>query len=269
MSSPAPAPRAGGFDRGPIAWKPRALGRVEACLRAQQAREVLRWALERFAPDVCLATSFGPQTIVLMHLVAELRPETTVFYLDTDLLFPETYALRDRLVARLGLALTRVEASSSLERQAAEHGPQLWARDPELCCTLRKVLPLRRFLADKRAWITGVRRDQTVTRARAGIVEWDDANRLVKVNPLLDWTSDQVWDYLRRHDLPTNELHERGYPSIGCRPCTVPVQAGEDPRAGRWRGTGRTECGIHSNGNGNARRAAEAGRERRLLRIGS
>jgi phosphoadenosine phosphosulfate reductase len=227
------------------------------CLRTGQAREVLGWAFERFAPDVCLATSFGPQTIVLMHLVAALRPETTVFYLDTELLFPETYALRDRLARELGLTLTRVAPELSLERQAAEHGPELWARDPERCCMLRKVLPLRRFLADQRAWITGVRRDQTAERARAGIVEWDEANRLVKVNPLLDWTSDQVWDYLQRHGLPTNALHTQGYPSIGCRPCTAPVAPGEGPRAGRWRGTGKTECGIH------------VGRSGRLLRIGS
>ena len=231
--------------RADFDWNPKRLRETDARFRDRSPAELLRWALARFAPDICLATSFGPQTIALMHMVADLRRDTKVFYLDTDLLFPQTYALRDELCERLGVQVTRVEASLPLHAQEAHYGKELWARDPQRCCYLRKVLPLQRVLADKRAWITGVRRAHTAERAGARLVEWDAANALVKINPLVHWTDEQVWEYLRRHDLPSNPLHREGYPSIGCRPCTWPVSRGQDPRSGRWAGTERTECGIH------------------------
>lgn len=206
---------------------------------------LLAWAVEAFAPHLCLATSFGPQSIVLMHMMSAIRSDVTVFYLDTGLLFPETYELRDRLSARLGLTITRVAASLSLEQQAATFGAELWSREPDRCCHLRKVLPLRRFLANQRAWITGIRAAQTSLRASAARIEWDAANGLVKLNPLLHWTDEQVWAHIRTHDLPFSRLHLQGYPSIGCRPCTRPVRPGDDARAGRWAGSGKTECGIH------------------------
>ena len=226
-------------------WNPERLQETDSRFHDHPAEELLQWALDRFAPDICLATSFGPQTIALMHMVARARRETTIFYLDTDLLFPETYALRDELSERLGVHITRVKACLPLSAQEAHYGKALWSREPERCCFLRKVLPLQRFLADKRAWITGVRRAQTAERAAARLVDWDSANALVKINPLVRWTDDQVWAYLRTHDLPSNPLHREGYPSIGCRPCTSPVSPGQDPRSGRWAGTERKECGIH------------------------
>jgi phosphoadenosine phosphosulfate reductase len=180
-----------------------------------------------------------------MHMVSQIRPETVTFYLDTDLLFPETYALRDELARRLGVRFERVPGSLPLEVQAAKYGEELWKRDPDLCCYVRKVVPQRQYLSQHRAWITGIRRDQTAFRANAGLVEWDTTNKMVKLNPLAAWTSEQVWNYIREHDLPYNALHDRGYPSIGCRPCTRAVAPGEDPRAGRWSGTKKTECGIH------------------------
>lgn len=180
-----------------------------------------------------------------MHMVSEIAPETTIFYLDTDLLFPETYALRDELAERLGLRFTRVHSGLSVEAQAEEHGAALWSRNPDLCCQLRKVAPLRLFLATRQAWITAIRRDQTTARAGAGLVEWDRANGLVKLNPLAAWTSGRVWDYVLKHRLPYNPLHDQGYPSIGCWPCTRAVAAGDDPRSGRWAGKEKTECGIH------------------------
>jgi len=221
------------------------LDRLSRSFEERPLDDLLRWALDAFAPRICLATSFGPQSIVLIHRISVLRPETTMFYVDTDLLFPETYALRDELSARLGLELTRVPSSLSLEQQAEHHGAKLWERDPDQCCRLRKVLPLRAFLADQDAWITGIRNGQSLHRSRLPIMHWDAANEAVKLNPLMRWSKRRVWEYLRRHDLPTNRLHERGFPSIGCQPCTRAVAPGEGSRSGRWSGFAKTECGIH------------------------
>ena len=226
-------------------WTPATLKEVSDRYEARPPEEILRWGMENFAPDIALATSFGPQSIVLAHLIAQIDPRATVFYLDTDLLFPETYASRDELAARLGLNFTRVHGGLSLDEQAAEHGPELWVSNPDQCCFLRKVQPLRCFLATQRAWITGVRRDHARVRANVGLVEWDSANGLTKLNPLAAWSTEQVWYHIYQHELPFNRLHMEGYPSIGCMPCTRPIAPGEDARAGRWSGQAKTECGIH------------------------
>jgi phosphoadenosine phosphosulfate reductase len=226
-------------------WTPKVVQQLNARFADHSPVEILQWGLKTFLPDIALATSFGPQSIVLMHLIWQIRPETTIFYLDTDLLFPETYTLRDELTRRLGLRFIRVHSDLSLETQAAEYSPTLWSREPDLCCYLRKVEPLRRFLATQRAWITGIRRDQTPARTNAGLVEWDHAYGLVKLNPMAGWHIEQVWAYIHAHRLPFNRLHRQGYPSIGCWPCTQPAAPGENPRAGRWSGWGKYECGIH------------------------
>jgi len=226
-------------------WDPKNLKPVSDTFEGRPLQEILNWGFENFAPDIALATGFGPEGIVLMHHVSQIRPETTVFYLDTALLFPETYALRDELEERLGIRFTAVHPRDTVEAQAEKNGPELWTRDPNLCCYLRKVEPQRRFLATQKAWISGIRRDQTLNRARAGLVEWDAANSIVKLNPLANWSGDQVWDYIHQYDLPFNRLHLENYPSIGCWPCTRPVAPGDDPRSGRWAGSSKTECGIH------------------------
>ncbi len=208
-------------------------------------QDILAWSLDTFGSGLVMATGFGLSGIVLAHHLAQISPETTVFYLETDLLFSETYALRDHLAERLGLSFQPVHSGVSLERQRQEHGPDLWTHSPDQCCFIRKVLPLRRFLADKTAWITGLRRDQSAARANIRIVEWDEANGLVKINPLAFWTKKEVWRYIQQHDLPYNPLLDDGYTSIGCMPCTRPVAPGEDLRAGRWAGFAKTECGIH------------------------
>ncbi len=225
-------------------WTTDELNRLDALFTESTPDVALRWGLETFGQDLALATGFGPSGVVLMHLVSLLEPAMTVFYLDTDLLFDETYALRDRIEARLGLTFTRV-AGPSLDEQAVAAGPALWRREPDRCCFLRKVQPLRHFLATRRAWISGLRRDQSATRADVQIVGWDAANGLVKINPLAAWTSNDVWRYIQAHNLPYNDLHDAGYPSLGCRPCTRPVSVGENERAGRWAGRVKTECGIH------------------------
>jgi phosphoadenosine phosphosulfate reductase len=213
-------------------------------------QEVLRWASDEFAPDFALATGFGAEGCVLIAMLSTIGsikfPQ--IFYLDTDLLFPETYKLRDRLVARYGVHIERRTTTVSLDSQAAEYGERLWERDPDLCCRLRKVTPLRESLKGMQAWVTALRRDQSPTRAGINVVERDSNFGLIKINPLARWTAREVWNYIIKHDVPYNPLHDRGYPSIGCLPCTTCVQVGEGERAGRWRGSGKSECGIHDRG---------------------
>ncbi len=228
-----------------LEWTPESTKQIGRDLEGSSPEVVLRWGFENFTPSIVMATGFGPEGIVLMHLVSQIRPETIVFYLDTDLLFAHTYELRDELVRRLGIRFERVHSGISLPEQARRHGQALWERDPDTCCLIRKVIPQRKFLANYRAWITGIRRDQTAFRANTRLVEWDYANNMVKLNPLAAWTSEQVWDHIRAHELPYNPLHDYGYPSIGCWTCTKAVAPGEDPRSGRWAGKAKTECGIH------------------------
>lgn len=214
-------------------------------LEGQGPEAALGWALDAYHPQLAIASSFGLEDVCLIHMAHAIQPDVRVFYLDTDLLFPETYDTIRRLSDRLGMDFIRVPASLTLDEQAKEHGPRLWTRNPDLCCEIRKVIPLKGFLAGEKAWVTGIRRDQSPARQNARIVEWDPKFSLVKVNPLVLWTADHVWDYVRSHDVPFNPLHEQGYPSIGCVPCTRAVKPGEDPRAGRWAGVEKTECGLH------------------------
>ncbi len=212
---------------------------------AASPEAILRWAVEEFGEDVALATGFGAEGCVLVAMLSAISPATRIFYLDTDLLFPETYALRDKLEARYGVHFERRATSLSVSDQAAQYGERLWEREPDLCCRLRKVEPLREMLKVMRAWVTAIRRDQSAERTYSGFVEWDSKFGLVKINPLAAWSARDVWNYIAKHDVPYNPLHDQGYPSIGCVPCTTPVQIGETPRAGRWRGKSKSECGIH------------------------
>jgi phosphoadenosine phosphosulfate reductase len=209
------------------------------------AEDVLAWAGQRFAPRLTLATGFGAEGCVLIDLVARYKLPVDLFTLDTGLLFPETYELWKALEARYGIVINGVTAAQTVAEQAAAHGEALWQREPSRCCELRKVMPLESYLRGFDAWITAIRRDQTAARADAKAIEWDARFNLVKVNPLVRWTKAQVWAHLREHEVPYNPLHDRGYPSIGCVPCTSAVASGEDDRAGRWRGTEKTECGLH------------------------
>jgi len=214
----------------------------------KRPQEVLGYALERHFPKIILACSFGAEDVALLDMIHRINPRVPLFYLDTDFLFPETYALRDRIVAKYGLApqqVIQMKSQLTPDAQAAQYGAALWLRDPDRCCHLRKVEPLTRVLAGYEAWITGIRRDQAPTRATAGLVEWDHKFGLIKFNPLAAWSNRDVWAHIRAHDVPYNPLHERGFPSIGCTHCTAPVLPGEDPRSGRWRNFQKTECGLH------------------------
>jgi phosphoadenylyl-sulfate reductase (thioredoxin) len=209
--------------------------------------EVLAWAAERFPGGVVFTTGFGAEGCVIIDLIAREKLGIDVVTLDTGLLFPETYALWRRLEDRYGIAIRGVRPKLSVSAQAQLHGARLWERAPDRCCGLRKLEPLEAALQGYDAWVSAIRRDQTRERAAAQVVESDAARAgRLKINPLAAWTSADVWDYVRSHDVPTNLLHERGYPSIGCWPCTSPVAAGDDPRAGRWRGLEKKECGLHA-----------------------
>ena len=214
-------------------------------LEALSAESLVAFALETFGDGLVLATSFGPQTILLMEWIAKLRPQTEIFYLDTGLLFEETHALRRELEQRLGIRTKPVTPLLSLEEQAETFGQELWSRDPEPCCFLRKVLPLRRQLQGKQAWMSGIRATQSAERAAASVIEWDETNGLVKLNPLLHWTRERIDAELEARGLPVNPLLKQGYRSVGCRPCTARVDQNGDERSGRWAGFAKTECGLH------------------------
>lgn len=206
---------------------------------------VLSWAFETFGNQVAISSAFGAEGMVLIDMASRTRKDFRVFTVDTEFLFPETYNLIDRIEQKYEIKIERVFSLYSPEEQERIHGAALWARDPDQCCNLRKVEPLRRKLSTLRAWITSIRRDQTAFRKGASKIEWDEKFGLVKVNPIADWSSKQVWRYLVEHAVPYNSLHDQNYPSIGCTHCTRAIRPGEDPRAGRWPGTSKTECGLH------------------------
>jgi phosphoadenosine phosphosulfate reductase len=216
-------------------------------LEGKTPQEILRWAAETYQPGLALACSFGgPSGMVLLDMIMQIDGSVEVFYLDTDFLFPETYKLRDIVATKYSFEPKGYVSLLTPSQQAAKHGEALWTTDPDACCAIRKVEPNRRALEGKRAWISGIRRDQSKTRTDIGIVEWDEQFGLVKVNPLASWTESQVWKYILDEGVPYNELHDQNYPSIGCTNCTKPVMPGEDPRSGRWQGFDKTECGIHA-----------------------
>jgi phosphoadenosine phosphosulfate reductase len=206
---------------------------------------VLRWAVDTFYPRLTMATAFGAEGCCLIHLLAEIEPRVRIFNLETGYQFAETLELRERIKERYGIEVEYVRPEQSVAEYEAEHGGPLYRLRPDQCCYDRKIGPLRQAVLGYDAWVSAIRRDQTAHRAAAGVVQWDAKFGLVKVNPLLTWTRRDVWQFIVDHDVPYNPLHDRGYPSIGCRPCTEAVGEGGDERAGRWAGTAKKECGLH------------------------
>jgi phosphoadenylyl-sulfate reductase (thioredoxin) len=218
--------------------------RAAVDLEESSAEAILAWAAGT-GGRVSFSTGFGVEGCAVIHMIATAGLQIDIFTLDTGLLFPETYTLWRQLEQRYGVTIRGVRPAQTVDEQAASFGPALWQRDPDRCCGLRKVAPLRLALKDVDLWITAIRRDQTPERATAAVVEHDARYDVVKVNPLARWTSKDVWRFVMANDVPYNPLHDQGYPSIGCLPCTSAVGDGEDPRAGRWRGREKTECGLH------------------------
>lgn len=215
--------------------------------------EIIGWSLERFADQrLVMTTSFGMEGCALIDMYAAHQKPLTVVYLDTMFFFPETYELRDRMIERYPhLEFVNRGTTLTPEEQAAVYGDELWKHNPDLCCKIRKVDPMVEVMNEVDVWITGLRRSQSNTRAAIKVVEWDWQYQVVKINPLWNWDRAQIWEYIQMHHVPYNELHERGYPTVGCTHCTKPVpgsRPGDYSRAGRWAGTGKTECGLHGAG---------------------
>jgi phosphoadenosine phosphosulfate reductase len=213
--------------------------------------EILAWGWQRFGARAAIGTSFQGAGLVMLDLARKNDLKFPAFTLDTGLLFPETLELQKRLELFWGIEIETVSPDLTVEEQADINGPELWKRNPDLCCTIRKVLPLRDKLGDLDCWITGLRRQQSAGRATIEVIElyaFDEASgrETVKMNPMANWTREAVWDYLRQHKIPYNPLHDRGYGSIGCQPCTRCTGNGEHERAGRWTGFDKVECGIHT-----------------------
>ncbi len=227
------------------------IGALNAQFAGKPTEQILAWAWERFANRAALGTSFQGAGLVMLHLAKKHGLPFAVFTLDTGLLFPETIALKARLEQFFGINIESLTPDLTVEEQADINGPELWTRNPDLCCTIRKVLPLRDKLCELDCWITGLRRQQAASRKDIDFLELyiaDESSRrqILKLNPMAAWTRDQVWNYLREHRIPYNPLHDRGYGSIGCVPCTRCTGNGEHERAGRWTGFNKVECGIHT-----------------------
>ncbi len=212
---------------------------------------ILRWAWGHFGAKAGIGTSFQGAGLVMIDLARKAGLDFPIFTIDTGFLFPETIELKSRLEKFFGRSIEALVPDLSVEQQSASFGPELWKRDPDLCCTMRKVVPLQSKLADLDCWITGLRREQSETRADIQFIELYtfDANtgrEIVKLNPMAAWSRKAVWDYLKANGVPYNPLHDQGYRSIGCLPCTTKSADGQAERAGRWTGFNKVECGIHT-----------------------
>lgn len=216
---------------------------ASAALEGAPTLEIIRWAAATFGDRICLTSSMSDAALI--HLVSKVKPGIDVLFVDTGYHFAETIGTRDAVEAVYPVNVINVTPSRTVEEQEAALGPRLFGRNPDLCCHLRKVEPLSRALEGYMAWFSGIRRDETASRRDRRVVEWDRRRGMVKVNPILDWTQEDVDNYIEDNGVLVNPLHYDGYPSIGCAPCTSPVAPGEDPRSGRWAGMGKTECGIH------------------------
>lgn len=225
-------------------WKDQ-IANWDQSLQDADAIEILRFAAQEFMPRLTMATAFGAEGCCIIHMLAEIDPQVRIFNLDTGYQFPETLELRERIKDRYGIEVEYIRPETTVEEYEKEHGGPLYRHRPDQCCFDRKIVPLRRAVAGYDAWISAIRKDQTTDRAKAATISWDAKFRLVKINPLLNWTKKDVWTYILKHEIPYNPLHDHGYPSIGCLPCTQPVGEGQDDRAGRWQGTVKKECGLH------------------------
>jgi phosphoadenosine phosphosulfate reductase len=219
---------------------------VAALLEKCAPQEILKWAFNQFAGGVAIATGLGAEGVAMIDMAVKIDARPDIFFIDTGFLFPETYALRRQIEDRYGIEIRALRPGLTPESQESEYGPRLWSRDPDLCCRIRKLEPLKDALKGLTAWMTAIRRDQTPERARARVVEWDYIWQLVKINPMAAWTRREVWDYIAKNRVPYNPLRDEGYTSIGCTHCTRRTVEGEPERAGRWSAHHKTECGLHA-----------------------
>lgn len=210
---------------------------------------ILQWTVETYSPSLLMATAFGAEGCAILAMLSEIITDPSqirLINLETGYQFQETLDLRERIREKYGIAVEYVRAEESVEEMEQRFGGPIYKSDPDTCCRIRKIEPLRKTVVGYSAWISAIRREQTHARKTAGIVEWDSKFQLAKINPLANWTKRELWQYLLENEVPYNPLHDLGYPSIGCQPCTRSVQEGEEERAGRWEGFAKTECGLHT-----------------------
>ncbi len=232
-------------DRPPTAEEIEILGHHSEALEKASPEEIISWAVETYFPKLAMATAFGPEGCLILAMLAKIEPRVYVFNLDTGYQFEETLQTRDRIARKYGIEVELQRPELTVEQFEAAHGGPLCHTDSNRCCYERKIKVLHRVATGFDAWMSGIRRDQSPHRAGAPIVGWDEKFGLVKVSPLANWSKEDVWTRIVKDKIPYNPLHDQGYPSIGCRPCTRAVGSGEDERAGRWTGNAKTECGLH------------------------
>jgi len=235
-----------GAPREPSPEELRGLADHSARLEKATPEEIVAWAVETYFPKLTMATAFGPEGCVILSILAKIEPRVYVFNLDTGYQFPETLDLRERIARKYGIQVDLQRPELSVGEYEAANGGPVYATDSDRCCLERKIKVLHRVVRGYHAWMSGIRRDQSAHRGKAPIVGWDKKFGLVKINPLANWTAKEVWQRIQAESIPYNPLHDQGYPSIGCWPCTRGVLFGEDERAGRWSGTAKTECGLHA-----------------------
>ncbi len=215
-------------------------------LETATPQEIVRWAVEHYFPKLTMATAFGPEGCAIIHMIAQIEPRVHVFNLDTGYQFKETLELREKIKQRYGIEVEYKRPDTTVEVYEQLHGGPLYKTNPDQCCADRKIKVLKEAAKGWHAWMSGIRRDQSPDRAKAPIVGWDKKFSLVKISPLANWTKKDIWKLITDENVPYNPLHDQGYPSIGCWPCTRAVMFGEDERAGRWSGFQKTECGLHT-----------------------
>jgi len=222
------------------------LKRQSLALEKASAEEIIAWAVEAYYPKLTMATAFGPEGCLIISMLAQIEPKVHVFNLDTGYQFKETLETRDRIAEKYGIEVKLEKPELTIEEFEAANGGPIYKTDSKKCCGERKLKVLHRAVKGFDAWMSGIRRDQSPFRANAPIVGWDAKFGLVKISPLANWTKDGVWKRILKDKVPYNPLHDQGYPSVGCWPCTRAVTQGEDERAGRWSGSEKTECGLHT-----------------------
>ncbi|HRQ22447.1 MAG TPA: phosphoadenylyl-sulfate reductase [Anaerolineales bacterium] len=226
-------------------FTPLEIEELSTSFESSPPQEILTWAIENYWPQIALSSSFQTQSMPLLHMISQIRRDTLIFFLDTGYHFWETLIFREKVASEWKLNVLDLYRDARWDTFVRGQVRTLPLDDPNVCCFIHKVQPMQKALKDMRAWISGIRRDQTAARARAKILELQD-NGLLKVNPMLNWTKADVQRYMEEHRLPTHPLFEQGYRSVGCAPCTTAVGVADDERAGRWQGRGKTECGLHT-----------------------
>lgn len=212
----------------------------------KETMDCLKWAFREYGDNIVYACSFGAESSVLLHLISKVREDANIVFIDTNLHFKETYEVIEQVKEKYPrFTINSISTTLSIEDQAHQYGEKLWEVNPNHCCQIRKIEPLRQELQKYKAWISGLRRSQSITRANVDYVNLDHKFKKIKICPLIYWTWDEIWMYIKLHQLPYNDLHDKGYPSIGCEVCTKPVEGESDSREGRWLNHIKTECGLH------------------------